>query len=862
MTPKPQNLSSGLAGAKRGRLAFLSFALLALLGGEAGAAPKTYKYFRFQATKIQDNGSRYSMSELTFSLNGTLLNLTPTAAGPGRDGTTTNMVQVNATFGSQSLTSPVRPDRLFDGLPLVSTGSPATRWYSDATLDPLVTPLDITFANGPVTVDSYNFATSTESSTSSQTPVSWQFFGRNSTSDAWTLLDVRNNVAINFANTTYQAGFTIPDTLTPVINTFQVQNTAAQGTAAIVRNDDAAGVKLEWDASLGTATITPPGSTVPLTGNATFDPPNNATTTYTFNATLGSATASKTAIVRSVAGGSSNYRYLRFKATKLRNGTATGLVQLSEFGFLNDGQVTGVNLVTNPGGNNPANEGVNNLIDFNNTTKWLDTLNSYVVFDLGAPNPPLDDNRVTHYFFVTGNDATDRDPIQWTLEGSNDETTWTLVENVDFDYPTTTLRNTSTRSIPLPGASLPPSVVSYTGDSSMVYQGTPVKLSWSVLSAATVTIDHGVGAVDPVGTTTLNPPVGTTTYTLTAASAGGAATATRSFTVTVLAGTDPGVINLADFTGAGSFFNMRGPATVVGNRLQLTPDLGGQLGEAWYRLKQPVAQGFEVTFGLSMTHALNTQPADGVSFVIQNSPLGDNTATGGETGLAGGKALNLCFVVYGGNAADASRVQLRWKPADPVDSTETIQGNSASTVAGITYKGITGYAYPTMTGDPGSEPFHIRMVYTPGDGVNTESQVDVYVNDVAVLQGVLVDLEDIGAVDANGKAWVGFAGRTGGLNQLNQITDFHMRYGNFPALKPFGLVKAFKNTMFPAAPTWDIVWNTNLASSYVVQSSDNNIDWEDETQVLFGPEGQLGQKVTIDSTKWRRFYRVVETPLE
>lgn len=852
MTPKPQNLSSGPAGAKRSRLAFLSIALLALLGGEAGAAQKTYKYFRFQPTRIQNDGTRCTMSELTFSLNGTVYNLTAVPAGPGRDGTTNNMVLVNAVFGTQS-TGGNRPDRLFDGLPF-NSGDSGTRWLSPDLVDPLTTPLDITFANA-VTVDSYNFATAGDSSTVPQTPVSWQLSARNSTSAAWELIDVRNNVALNFAGNTYQAGFTIPESITPVINTFGVQNTAAQGTAAIVRNDDANGVKLEWDATLGTATLTPPGTTVPLTGNGFYHPPANATTTYTFNTTLGATSVNKTVQVRSVAGGSSNYRYIRFKATKLRNGTATGLVQISEFGFLNDGQVAGVNSVTNPGGNNPANEGVGNLIDFNNNNKWLDTNNGYVIFDLGVPNPPLDENRFTHYFFVTGNDAIDRDPLQWTLEGSNDETSWTLLENVNFDYPVTTLRNTSTRSIPLPGASLPPSISTFAGDASMIYQGTPFNLSWNVQSAATITINNGVGTVAAQGSTVLNPPVGTTTYTLTASSAGGITTTTRNFTVTVLAGADPGVVNFADFTGSTSFFNLRGPATVVGNRLQLTPDIGSQLGEAWYRVKQPVAQGFEATFGLSMTHTPATQPADGVSFIIQNRPEGDNTATGGETGVAGGKALNLCFVVYGGNAADASRIQLRWRGSDDVDN---IQSISASATPGITYKGLTGYAYPTMTGDPGAEPFRIRVVYTPGDGVLTESLVDVYVNEVAVLQDVAVDLGDIGAVDANGKAWVGFAGRTGGLNQLNQITNFRMRYGNFSAPPPFGVVKSFRNTMFPAAPAWDIVWDTADGTHiYYVQSSDNLIDWNDETS-QFGTNGQLGYRVPIDAAETHRFYRVKE----
>jgi len=850
MTPKPQNLCSGLAGVKRARLAFLPLALVALLG-KAGAAEKEYQYFRFQATRMQEGATRISLSEFNFSYNGTALNLKWTGAlagDPGQNGTSTNIVPVSATYGAQATSSGNHPNRIWDGKPSPINAT-STRWYSPDLADPpLSTPLDISF-QAKVKVDAYNFATSADSSSNSVTPVSWSIYGRNSTTADWELIDVRSNAVTTFTSNTYQAGFTFPATITPVINYFRLGDTATLGSQAIVRNSDTNGVKLEWDASLGTTTVSPPGSTVPLTGSGTYDPPDNATSTYTFAAVSGASNVTRTVQVRSVAGGFSTFRYLRFKATKLRNGTATGLVQLAEFGFQNNGNAVAISSVTNPGGNNPVNEEVDKVIDGLTTTKWLDTTNGYLIFDLGEPNPPLDENRVTDYSFITANDATDRDPLQWTLEGSNDQTAWTLIENVNFDYPTTLTRFTSTRSIPLPGASLPPSVAFFNTDAAMVYAGTPVKLSWSTNGAATITIDNGVGTVAAQGELTVTP-TDTITYALSASTTGNTVTTTKTITVTVLPGPAPVGIDLADFSGTVPM-SLRGTSTFVSGRLQLTPDIGSQQGEAWHIVKQAVGGGFEATFGLSMTHAAG-QPADGVSFIVQNHPQGSNAPSTGETGVTT-NALNICFITYGGTAADASKIQVR-------NGTTILQTAFASSTAGITYKGITGYAYPTMTGMPGAEPFRIRVVYTPGDGTLTESLLDVYVNEVAVIENLMVDLTDIGAVDAEGKAFVGFAGRTGGLSQLNQITYFRMRFGDFSALPPFGIVKSFRNTMVAGAPTWDIVWDSDFDNNYVVQTSDNLVDWEDVGSYL-GEDGQIGHRFSILNTEPQRFYRVVEEVL-
>ncbi|MFI7599216.1 GH92 family glycosyl hydrolase [Actinoplanes sp. NPDC049681] len=70
------------------------------------------------------------------------------------------------------------------------------------------------------------------------------------------------------------------------------------------------------------------------------------------------------------------------------------------------------------------NEGVSNLNDGDAATKWLvDTPTSWAQYTLDAPAT------VVKYALTSANDAPERDPRDWTLEGSADGTTWTPVDS-------------------------------------------------------------------------------------------------------------------------------------------------------------------------------------------------------------------------------------------------------------------------------------------------------------------------------------------------------------------------------------------------------------------------------------------------
>ena len=82
----------------------------------------------------------------------------------------------------------------------------------------------------------------------------------------------------------------------------------------------------------------------------------------------------------------------------------------------------------------------------------------------------------------------------------------------------------------LPGITGPAKVDSFTASPETIAEGSSATLSWSVSDSTDVSINHGIGEVEPTGSVNVSP-VATTTYTLTAE--GGGSTASAQVTVTV-----------------------------------------------------------------------------------------------------------------------------------------------------------------------------------------------------------------------------------------------------------------------------------------------------------------------------------------
>ncbi|MDT4994742.1 MAG: hypothetical protein QOH97_4634 [Actinoplanes sp.] len=83
------------------------------------------------------------------------------------------------------------------------------------------------------------------------------------------------------------------------------------------------------------------------------------------------------------------------------------------------GHVTRIEVNAQPN----ANENGNNLNDGDSGTKWLvDTPTSWAQYTLDAPATAVT------YSLTSANDAPERDPRDWTVQGSADGTTWTTVD--------------------------------------------------------------------------------------------------------------------------------------------------------------------------------------------------------------------------------------------------------------------------------------------------------------------------------------------------------------------------------------------------------------------------------------------------
>lgn len=819
-------------------------ALVMLMAGTASAAPKTYQYFRFQPLKVQNNNTQMQLAEFTFSVNGNLLNLN------NRDTSNVNVVPVTVTAGGQDPGAAEGPGKVVDGKPLIGgnplpVGQTSTKWFNGAAL---AVPLDFQFTV-PVTVDSYNFCTANDSVGFNRTPVSWNLWGRTEEGD-WELLDARNNVPITNQNHTYQAGFTIPADVLPLVSYFNVVNTEFEGTAAIVKNGEQ--VLLEWDTLYGDVdgtTITPVPGDVDQFGYQNVTPPSNATTVLTLTAEQAATSQSATAnvTVRAVAGGASTYRYVRFKTTKLRSGTAIGTIQLAEFELYSGAsKLTGFT-ATNPGGDTPDGEPIEKLIDGivdDPGNKWLDFTNSPVVFDLGTASPTFD-----RYAFVTGGDATGRDPIQWTLEGSDDGVVWNLIEKVDFDYPTPERRLATTRTIPLPGISMvqPPEIAFFRAERDTSLPGDPLIFSWNVTGADSVVITPGTGEELPSSGTLEYVATADAVYTLTATNTGGPSTKTLSFGAVA---TPPATIDYEDFSSAGDEFVLLGDASLVNDspqisepgdvvRLRMVPDESGKHGVSWYNQRISLSGGFDTTFGLQLTCAHRGYGAEGLGFMIQN------TAEGAAA-----------FPLDNGPAANALTVKFSsWENADGVLNEARINVFAGATKIGTSnlreVEGITlrGQTYATLTGPVNATPYLVRVVYVPGD-------LDVYVDGILALDSLNVNLGDIGAIDGAGSSYVGFVARTGGLDQASDITDWTMSATAGPG--PTAPLKLASSVINPLTGTADFSWFSTAGKEYRITASTDLVTWPAILSQDIPATGTLTTKSVTFTPGTKVFFRVEE----
>jgi uncharacterized repeat protein (TIGR01451 family) len=264
-----------------------------------------------------------------------------------------------------------------------------------------------------------------------------------------------------------------------------------------------------------------------------------------------------------------------------------------------------------------------------------------------------------------------------------------------------------------------------------------------------------------------------------------------------------------DFTGASSpacltlnnngdigypgFYTVVNPPTpppVVKTVLRLTPNAIDTAGSAWYNTQQPVVGAFSTTFTFELSNpsAGSQGPADGIAFVIQNSPAGTGALGPDGCGIGFGDS-DYCISSTGGipnSLAVEFNTFNNGTGVDPSNNDVTIQNcsgtgaNSVDQSCSLAFNDLTLLSPPINMAD--GNVHTVTITYTPStlstcgpEGASTCSSLDVILdgNDLFPPTGAnpaLFNLNSIGLT--SGTAFVGFTGATGGGDDNQDILSW------------------------------------------------------------------------------------------
>jgi len=133
------------------------------------------------------------------------------------------------------------------------------------------------------------------------------------------------------------------------------------------------------------------------------------------------------------------YRYYKWHITKTRNMPPTfDAIQLGELIILNGSSRLTGGTASNPSGHTSEGEGADKALDGYYDTKICD---QYFITNGNSSTIIVDYTSAQSsngFTYATANDDPSRDPVQWTFEGSNDGSTWTVLHeqlnDADVEY--------------------------------------------------------------------------------------------------------------------------------------------------------------------------------------------------------------------------------------------------------------------------------------------------------------------------------------------------------------------------------------------------------------------------------------------
>lgn len=173
-----------------------------------------------------------------------------------------------------------------------------------------------------------------------------------------------------------------------------------------------------------------------------------------------------------------------------------------------------------------------------------------------------------------------------------------------------------------------PTISSFSASQGTITAGHSVTLSWTVLYATTVTIDHSVGTVNAKSGTATVSPASTTTYTLTATNSAGTVTQTATVTVQGNQVTPPAAV-LPHFAVGGGFVSDI-----------YAVNTGAQAANFSIAFYDNDGKPAEVPYGQSKISVLSdTVPAHGTKFYELGTANG--ASVGGSATVANDASINI-----------------------------------------------------------------------------------------------------------------------------------------------------------------------------------------------------------------------------
>lgn len=295
---------------------------------------------------------------------------------------------------------------------------------------------------------------------------------------------------------------------------------------------------------------------------------------------------------------------------------------------------------------------------------------------------------------------------------------------------------------------------------------------------ANLTLSGATTIVNTAAGTTLTIP-GNYNLLITPITTGGAGNVSLTGTLTSPA---PGLTTTINFAGgfgagplpiaglnviggtAGAGVVNGGTTNVVGGALRLHNNTAGNwVGAAWSTTKQNVVNGFVSDFVYDFGAPVGGG-ADGLAFSIHNRAEGSS------------------LFAFAGNNADQG----------PPNSDLTISINSLNNVLLVRQNGAQTNTSP-LGFDPSGTSRMVRVEYLPGGPGTLNVYFDLNGNNAFDLPAervysLAVDLNAIGAMDASGNAWVGFAGRSGGQQENRDIKSWTFQTGIATIPSPFSML--------------------------------------------------------------------------